>query len=569
MSRNNVRDSSSELAIRVKATEATTGLMKVDSGTSGYNTATRPRCYAHLSEIVFPPMRELVRLDYNVLEEGQGSIKHEHAGRASMGNVIVHFSLITQYIVSTSLLEVRLDHLKQVQQQYFNQLTEAISKLTSLRKLELQFYSPEKRICSRIVPQLFVALPSSIQSLMLRVCTAGQLNLKDPSISDIEILDPAYYQQQNPLLKLREWVVRTDFPMSLGVLTSIFTLCPALETMMVPIVMHPDDEQTAAEFLVEKCPKVRRLLQLDDGVIMTNIVDSDADSEDEEDDTVQCNGVILKMASQAMPKDYMESFCYDGFFEGRLQFQRTLMLYLCPHVGSLKEVRLTNCRSLASSSIGQLLCFARVLEVLVVEGPEEIDGDYNTDLEYFAVTVQDLGSISWATSRLKEFRLRIYADKNQIHYPDLPSSEIMTTMAYLNPFEDFLNNLGRQIDLRVVELKLETSIDGGDYEPYHMECIPAFLSLDDGLGSNPFRGYLGHLCGLSKLEELRGSFNLNPQNLSGYSIGMAEAMWMKEHWPRLKVAEFYPKTGDQNSCDPSPPFQWLKEQLPGLVYSCI
>ena len=74
------------------------------------------------------------------------------------------------------------------------------------------------------------------------------------------------------------------------------------------------------------------------------------------------------------------------------------------------------------------------------------------------------------------------------------------------------------------------------------------------------------LGGLSKLEELRGSVNLIPRDAYGYTTGQDEAEWMQEHWPNLRVAEFYP-TQARNTYPTAAEFLWLQDRLSGLVYT--
>lgn len=75
------------------------------------------------------------------------------------------------------------------------------------------------------------------------------------------------------------------------------------------------------------------------------------------------------------------------------------------------------------------------------------------------------------------------------------------------------------------------------------------------------------LGGLSKLEEYRGSVNLDPQDAYGYTTGQEEAECMRVHWPKLRVAAFYPVFDKYTPPRVAEEFVRLQKQLPGLIYS--
>ncbi|KAF9130532.1 hypothetical protein BGX30_013463, partial [Mortierella sp. GBA39] len=65
-------------------------------------------------------------------------------------------------------------------------------------------------------------------------------------------------------------------------------------------------------------------------------------------------------------------------------------------------------------------------------------------------------------------------------------------------------------------------------------------------------GFLNLLDGLTKLIELRGSFNAITDETK-VTMGWAEVRWMASYWPTLKVAEFF--RGDEELTEP---FLWLR-----------
>ncbi|KAF9150513.1 hypothetical protein BG015_007698 [Linnemannia schmuckeri] len=277
-----------------------------------------------------------------------------------------------------------------------------------------------------------------------------------------------------------------------------------------------------------------------------------------------------------MPKDTLESFCYEGFYESSELHRAKLASFLSNHFLSLKEIHLWNCYSVCGFSVTQLLHFAPALESLVIENG--IPGIlYNVGLE-----LQHLSNVSWASSRFRKLQLVVdighlsYLPPNNFHQafslPRLHQDVAATS------FGGLMANIGKQKDLRVLDLKvaLPRHFFHRDGRPwvYQDESFPGMLTLNRRAGNDPEnqdgrlrRGFLDMLAGLSKLEELRGSVSLNSRDDQGYSTGREEAEWMKMHWPRLKIAEFYPAVGGHVANDPDDEFLWLQKALPGLIYS--
>ncbi|KAF9135527.1 hypothetical protein BGW39_002275 [Mortierella sp. 14UC] len=265
---------------------------------------------------------------------------------------------------------------------------------------------------------------------------------------------------------------------------------------------------------------------MDDGFNSRFLDDNEEGEEREPEEYGNHDGVLLKVAAQYMPENTLESFLYDSFFESEDVFRSRLMSFLFPQFQALKEVHLGNTRSLSGFS---------ALESLVIYGMT-----YEFEQNNFGIALMhvDVAAMS---------------------------------------FGGFLANVGKQKDLRVLDLRVAVppNIYHADEQPwtYRNEIFPGLLTLNGTTlnrhthgGLRRRRGFLDMLSGLSKLEELRGSVSLNPRDSYGYRTGRLEAEWMKVHWPRLKVAEFYPRTEVYETPLVAAEWLWLQKQLPGLIY---
>ncbi|KAG0296934.1 hypothetical protein BGZ96_008123 [Linnemannia gamsii] len=108
----------------------------------------------------------------------------------------------------------------------------------------------------------------------------------------------------------------------------------------------------------------------------------------------------------------------------------------------------------------------------------------------------------------------------------------------------------QSLDLRAVDSPRENS--SPRVFQYAESTFPTLMTLGNSApGGRP--GYLHLLGGLTKLEELRGSFYASTEE-GRATTGWREARWMHEHWPRLRLAEFFYRD------EQTEPFRWLQSQ---------
>jgi hypothetical protein len=122
--------------------------------------------------------------------------------------------------------------------------------------------------------------------------------------------------------------------------------------------------------------------------------------------------------------------------------------------------------------------------------------------------------------------------------------------------ERLYHHIGTLTELQSLDLRAVDSPGGSSQSEdarYTNHSFPALMTVGNSApGGRP--GYLHLLGGLTKLEELRGSVYASTDE-GKTTMGWDEARWMHEHWPRLRLAEFYYKDEE-----PTEPFLWLKSQ---------
>lgn len=525
-----------------------------------------------LGDILFPRMTNLSRFDYNLPVPGEDWNDAEIRYTDKAGLVLSKFSLMVPPAQALLLTSLTLNGPLIKHQRDLNGLTRIVAGLSNLKTLRLGIdYSEE--LMDDLVPRIFFSLPSSIQVFVIREMSMGgnrkwEVQGRDDTTPTAE----EAYRRDGSFLELKDFDVELGHLISPHLYFLMLPYCPELEFLSIPQIIERRDEERLAQFIVTHCPKLKRLSRMDPG-----FEGEDEEEEDEEEpESLYGNydGVLLKLTSKAMPKDTMESFCYDGFYESHGLHRARLVSFLSNQFQSLKEVHLWNCYSLCGFSVTQLLHFSPVLESLVIENGASHEVQYNVNIE-----LQCLSSVSWASCRFREFRLAVNMGHLSLNnFPFAFSLPRLHRDVMATSFGGLMANIGKQKNLRILDLRvaLPRQHVHQNMTPwtYRDEAFPGLLTLNSrssngqgqrsGQGDRLRRGFLEMLGGLSKLEELRGSVNLIPRNAYGYTTGWDEAKWMRKHWPKLKVAEFYPAKAESTFAI-ADEFLWLQKQLPGLV----
>ncbi|KAG0058527.1 hypothetical protein BGZ89_001204 [Linnemannia elongata] len=183
------------------------------------------------------------------------------------------------------------------------------------------------------------------------------------------------------------------------------------------------------------------------------------------------------------------------------------------------------------------------------------------DLEVFRITsharsnfehsLHEIVKKPWASNKFKELRL-ILTLNGLSNLPDDFYPEEDMPPDGVKRLTKFYRQIGSLRELRILDLRVD--FDKGMYdvdEPieYFHYSFTGFLTLED---RQRYRiGWLGLMGGLTKLEELRGSFNIEAM-LEGFELEMPEVYWIANNWPSLKVIELFSKRRVK---------KWRKNQL--------
>lgn len=527
-----------------------------------------------LEHVMFPRMNNLSRFDYNLPTPSGNWHDAENRQVEDAHLVLSKFSLMIPPVQAPHLVSLTLNGPFIKQQRDLNFLTQTIARLTGLETLRLGIDYAEE-LMDDLVARIFFSLPSSIQVFVIRPMNTGsEWPREQGSWDDTTPTAQEAYRRDGPLNKLKEWDVCVDYLMNNPEpYFLMLPYCPELELVMVPQLSNRDDEETLAQLIVSKCPKVRRLSRMDLGFSPSN---NDEDGEDTESDFGNYDGVMMKLTSQIMPEDTLEAFYYDGYYENENSHGARLTSMLSAQFMSLREVHLRNTRRLSGHSITRLLHLAPLLESLVIDSGEE-DGEGFGMPSGFGIELQCLSDVSWASSRLQELRFVVdlgYLSRMARGFNQRPFSLSSTYVDMMTvSLGGLVANIGKQTNLRVLDLRVaiwrDVKYRNGHRWTYQDEAFPGLMSLSYKPGNRQGRlkrGFLDMLGGLSNLEELRGSVNVNPRDAYGYTIGREEVKWIKEHWPKLRVAEFYPAEAER-TYHVADEFLWLRDQLPGLIYT--
>jgi hypothetical protein len=268
---------------------------------------------------------------------------------------------------------------------------------------------------------------------------------------------------------------------------------------------------------------------------------------------------MLFAVADWMPPNSLESFQCSEFQEQK-EYEMSLRHRLKRHSASLRRIILDDVVNIGSSAISFILNQYPKLEVFrVTESPRR----------KMKVFLTSLTVARWKCANLRELQLAITLhegpDPKKLLYPKQTSGYTSRIYFPISVYECFgaLGEL-RILDLRVSRYSKELPCSSGfSRTDYRKRTFPGLMLLDDGPGGR--YGYLQALSGLSNLEELHGSFNLDAM-LSGFEFEQREADWVVQHWPKLQFIEFFTRRrGDKTVLSLSPAFQSLVDRLPGLV----
>ncbi|KAF9099239.1 hypothetical protein BGX29_007248 [Mortierella sp. GBA35] len=382
---------------------------------------------------------------------------------------------------SPNLTTLYLDGMVIVNECQISFLAEGISRLATLQTLSIEV-KVFPTVSLQVIPGLFFSCPQSLKSFSIRLNAA----LNKTLVHDRDEIETMMQALEKPLPEQH---------------------CPELILLELPSTEFPEDVDTVTQAILTYCPKLQHIAR---SAITSGYSTATA----------------LAIISE-MPSEMLQSFRCPVFREE----EEPLVIPLRRHYTALRSIELDNCGSICGSSIQEILFNCSALEVFVVDGYYGFWSD---------VRLEDVVAQKWACTNLKRLSLFVYIGLMD-ELPRIPFQYLTEQEeAKMASLELFYRQIGSLTGL--VHLGLKVSHDQDDLDMgagtvhYRAFGFPCLLSLGDGSVEGQ-RGYLQLLAGLKDLEVLEGSFNSE----SGWSIAMGEAefRWVKNNWPKLRLADFY------------------------------
>ncbi|KAF9135566.1 hypothetical protein BGW39_002314, partial [Mortierella sp. 14UC] len=460
-------------------------------------------------------------------------------------------------------------------------LARTITAMEYLEDMSLDILCSTRPLQKTIVPTLFFSCPPTLKSAVFDLKAHGpahsdivneQETNTPPNSTLVTMLQDPPSRRQAPLQLLTKLYLNCAAPDSTDTnsVRSMLAHCPALVSLGMPACMGLKESiQEFSEAVVKTCPRLQDLHQ-----------EYAAGGHEES---------VMAALINAMPKETLRAFSFNGFNEGQNNFESAFQR----HSGSLTKISLPACQDLSEHAIAFVIhCCGQLVEFEAVAGVKS-EHEPSVDVEFLWRS-----SCCFATRKLQILRLTVgirdWLDKKfEVNEEEMAAVDDEDFHENFQPrpyrVEKELMNLkqrigriyeeiGEQTDLRILELRVAMSSShlNDSYNPHQLkpkytyrdEIFPDILSLGKKRktknGSREWGG-LPYFSKLSKLEELRGSVCVSLiDGAFEHRIGKDEAEWMLKHWPKLRVAEFYQQEVDNESPYISQHFKWLVEQMPGL-----
>lgn len=418
---------------------------------------------------------------------------------------VVRFSPL---LTSLTLIRFKIESYEQL-----NFLARILSGIGTLEDLDLCLCSglPSLTILSTIIhccPQLVKSLKVRIVRLYDSPSTSEDSD-EDDDIPDLPAgVSGPIEDRQTPLTRLTnlEFVPRED-RVDAEQYISILEFLPALEMTDIPAV--DSSQHDVALHMTECCPRLKSLRQTGfsfdrQGTMMLQLLDA------KEANTIE-SALIFQIQERPSSRN---------------------LLGLYHHFLSLKSIIFDACTRVNQVTVNAILFECPDLEVFGITSYVHSD---------FKHSLQGIVKKPWASNKFKELRLVLTLNELAKLPDDYYPEEDMTPVG-VKRLTKFYRQLGSLRELRILDLKVDfdkgNMYDEDEPVEYFHYSSPGFLTLED---RRRYReGWLGLMGGLTKLEELRGSFNMKAM-LEGFEFEMSEAYWIANNWPNLKVIELFSK----------------------------
>ncbi|KAG0305701.1 hypothetical protein BGZ97_001002 [Linnemannia gamsii] len=410
-------------------------------------------------------------------------------------------------------------------------LIRSVSKLTSLRNLELRSDVQEFTALST-VSMLFSCLPSSIYSLGLAFNIHDDFLDNESSLLQVEPTDKDW--EESPFIKREgplSHLVRLKLPvLSTGYRTTaigaMLKQCPKLATFSIPTLASPFTGQAVGAIIQQYCPSISWAIIRDAQIYTGN-----------------CVLDVL----ESVPYPQLEMLIKDSKYTDPGPSRMDAILQ--NHLPTWRLVKFSGFCKVSGPTIQTMLTGCPRLEELDLKS--KVPGDAYVMLEDVAVA-------DWVCHKLRFLRMAIGQD-----IEDQTSGDAAVVQEREAQFQDLARQIGSLHHLKSLILAAVTVDTFGDTALGEF-AFSGLVTLQD-----PATGREGHLSFLSKLHELKDvRGNLIRRTLSQRgALGKVEVEFISEHWPEMKKnrgCELVPRAMRESTAKMTFPvfLEWLDGQRP-------
>ncbi|KAG0272068.1 hypothetical protein BGZ95_000070 [Linnemannia exigua] len=315
-----------------------------------------------------------------------------------------------------------------------------------------------------------------------------------------------------------------------GIDQYVFAHCPNIKELDLSSIIGLNTIGVIGECIGKECSKIESL----------NCGAFDGEGEQE---------LLAFRIMGSLPAQQVTRLDYTGSFDSN---NSTVTLAMQRHSTTLREIHIKGVDDFYRISASTILRECFNLEVLYLP--------FNQDEGHYII-LDDALEYVWNSTKLRQLTLGIGGcglprQHGVQRYYRRPGPMTLTEpeIQQFGRLENLYRRIGTLTALQELDLTLVAIGEGGEIDEEKLGVamsFPAMLSLGDTLMGRP--GFLHHLSGLSKLESLRGSFNVNTSE-GKVTVGWNEARWMEQHWPQLREAWFFKRKNDITV-----PFVWFQE----------
>ncbi|KAF9549253.1 hypothetical protein EC957_004553 [Mortierella hygrophila] len=430
-------------------------------------------------------------------------------------------------------------------------LARAINSLDHLSRLRIDSI-PSRDNWRHVYWTMFLCCSPSLESLVIEVggVPKGFVPQLTPGPEDLDVmLGPLrLYSDTEPRPNLRHLVLPMSTMADMSLYFHILRLCPRLQRLDLELLgSRKKDIRAIGPWIQQHCPEVSTVRV-------------------RQEQRLHIEDVVLELlAGLNTSWSTLQRVHYEKFVEGE---PRSMVNMVYQHHRTLRDVRLTDARTVYSAGIRALLTTCAGLERLEIVNDEGPTG---------RADIEDLVAQPWVCHGLRVLQMRViwgdFEDRCPYYLQDPNTGLSPKDYARWVLLEKFYFQVGSMTKLEVLGLKayLEVNIeDIPNHELYNgieddmrdKASFPQLMTL--GNEATDRVGYLNYLCRLKNLRELRGSVHLVSEEIEE-TFRQREVEWVARHWPRLKVIELIQyQAAKPKRIKGNIHLNWLMKHLPGI-----